>query len=159
MHHIHRVSRHSLHHRASDVSGSVTTMAKRSTLLNMMIYFSSIGGSAAAFGKCLLASRSRVVQNKRLRRNLSSASKSSSAILSAEEYDSRIRNHPLVGKDETVQDPSKPFFPIYYNDVYEVRLPANHRFPMDKYRKVRRLAQTLIASQTAEEQSQVVCGA
>ena len=80
-------------------------------------------------------------------------------MLSAEEYDSRIQNHPLVGEHEKVQDPSKPFFPIYYNDVYEVHLPENHRFPMDKYRKVRRLAQTWIESQSAEEQSQVVCGA
>ena len=27
-------------------------------------------------------------------------------------------------------------FPIYYNDVYEVNLPPNHRFPMAKYRQV-----------------------
>ena len=37
------------------------------------------------------------------------------------------------------------FFPIYYNDVYEVKLPPNHRFPMDKYRRVRELVQSSIA--------------
>ena len=26
---------------------------------------------------------------------------------------------------------------IFYNDVYEVQLPLNHRFPMNKYRIVR----------------------
>jgi acetoin utilization deacetylase AcuC-like enzyme len=34
-----------------------------------------------------------------------------------------------------------PYFPIYYNDVYEVRLPPNHRFPMQKYRQTRDLVQ------------------
>lgn len=34
-----------------------------------------------------------------------------------------------------------PSFHIYYNDVYEVQLPPNHRFPMEKYRKVRQLVQ------------------
>jgi acetoin utilization deacetylase AcuC-like enzyme len=38
----------------------------------------------------------------------------------------------------------KPFFPIYYNDVYEVQLPPNHRFPMEKYRKVRENIQARI---------------
>lgn len=32
-------------------------------------------------------------------------------------------------------------FPIYYNDVYHVPLPKNHRFPMEKYGKVRRMIQ------------------
>lgn len=76
---------------------------------------------------------------------------------SSEYYDSRFRNHPLVGEHEQPQDPSKPFFPIYYNDVYEVILPKNHRFPMEKYRKVRLLAQTWMASQSQEERKHVIC--
>jgi len=36
---------------------------------------------------------------------------------------------------------SRPFFSIFYNDVYEVKLPPNHRFPMEKYRKVRERVQ------------------
>lgn len=35
----------------------------------------------------------------------------------------------------------RPYFRIYYNDVYEVPLPPNHRFPMEKYRKVRLMLQ------------------
>jgi len=80
-----------------------------------------------------------------------------STLAAAEDYDSQIRNHELVGECEQPQDPAKPFFPIYYNDVYEVILPENHRFPMEKYRKVRQLAQTWVASQTAKEQNDVVC--
>ena len=34
---------------------------------------------------------------------------------------------------------SENIFPFYYNDVYTVSLPPNHRFPMDKYKKVVRL--------------------
>jgi len=45
-------------------------------------------------------------------------------------------------------DSSKPYFPIYYNDVYEVILPKGHRFPMEKYRKVRTQIQQLIAEHT-----------
>jgi acetoin utilization deacetylase AcuC-like enzyme len=33
------------------------------------------------------------------------------------------------------------FFRIYYNDVYRVTLPPNHRFPMMKYEKVRKLVE------------------
>jgi hypothetical protein len=77
----------------------------------------------------------------------------------AQEYDSQIRNHPLVGQREQPYDPSRPFFPIFYNDVYEVVLPQNHRFPMQKYGKVRRLAQTWISSLSEKERANVVCGA
>lgn len=30
-----------------------------------------------------------------------------------------------------------PTISLFYNDVYEVELPAGHRFPMEKYRLVR----------------------
>ena len=44
-------------------------------------------------------------------------------------------------------------FRIYYNDVYEVPLPPNHRFPMEKYRLVReRVQQTLMAEQQPQPQ-------
>lgn len=46
----------------------------------------------------------------------------------------------------SVVDLNRPFFPIYYNDVYEVPLPPNHRFPMKKYRQVRKIVQEQIAS-------------
>jgi acetoin utilization deacetylase AcuC-like enzyme len=38
----------------------------------------------------------------------------------------------------------RPWFRIYYNDVYEVHLPPNHRFPMQKYRMVREMLQAKI---------------
>ncbi|KAL7570068.1 hypothetical protein ACA910_017103 [Epithemia clementina (nom. ined.)] len=41
---------------------------------------------------------------------------------------------------------NKSSFIIYYNDVYEVQLPPNHRFPMSKYRQTRELVQTWIAN-------------
>ena len=76
-----------------------------------------------------------------------------------EYYDSRIRNHPLVIQQDKPYDPSRPFFPIYYNDVYEVVLPHNHRFPMQKYGKVRRLVERWISSLSEKERGNVVCGA
>lgn len=39
-----------------------------------------------------------------------------------------------------------PYFPIYYNDVYEVKLPKNHRFPMEKYRQVREMVQQRVST-------------
>lgn len=50
-------------------------------------------------------------------------------------------------------------FPIYYNDVYEVDLPKGHRFPMQKYRKVREKVQsTIIGSRDkGEEKRKVEC--
>jgi acetoin utilization deacetylase AcuC-like enzyme len=44
-------------------------------------------------------------------------------------------------RSATTTEKRRPFFPLYYNDVYEFKLQPNHRFPMDKYRKVRELVQ------------------
>ncbi len=51
-----------------------------------------------------------------------------------------------------------PFFPIYYNDVYEVNLPPGHRFPMGKYREVRKALQSKIEALSQDERSRVNCG-
>lgn len=54
-------------------------------------------------------------------------------------------DHPDV-KESAPQrlNTSRPYFPIFYNDVYEVSLPKGHRFPMKKYRQVReRIQQSL----------------
>ena len=48
------------------------------------------------------------------------------------------------------------FFPIYYNDVYEVDLPKGHRFPMEKYRKVRMALQNKIFA--IDNEQNVKCG-
>jgi acetoin utilization deacetylase AcuC-like enzyme len=48
--------------------------------------------------------------------------------------------------EEAAPKLDQPFYPIYFNDVYQVKLPPNHRFPMEKYRKVRELAQSGIAA-------------
>ncbi|KAL7466826.1 hypothetical protein ACHAXS_008956 [Conticribra weissflogii] len=50
-----------------------------------------------------------------------------------------------------------PFFPIYYNDVYEVDLPPGHRFPMGKYREVRKALQSKIEALSQDERSRVNC--
>jgi hypothetical protein len=49
-----------------------------------------------------------------------------------------------------------PYFPIYYNDVYEVDLPKGHRFPMEKYRRVRLALQDRILS--SNPGYHVICG-
>lgn len=51
-----------------------------------------------------------------------------------------------------------PFFPIYYNDVYEVNLHPGHRFPMGKYREVRMALQSKIDALSQDEQNRVDCG-
>lgn len=43
----------------------------------------------------------------------------------------------------------RPSLTIYYNDVYEVKLPPNHRFPMEKYAKVRRMLQSWVQGSPA----------
>jgi len=51
-----------------------------------------------------------------------------------------------------------PTFRMYYNDVYEVKLPPRHRFPMGKYRKVREQIQELISNLPQEKRESVNCG-
>jgi len=46
-------------------------------------------------------------------------------------------------------------FPIYYNDVYTVPLPKTHRFPMDKYRKVRRKVEESLEALSKEYKDKV----
>jgi acetoin utilization deacetylase AcuC-like enzyme len=55
-------------------------------------------------------------------------------------------HHPDVTLQYQPYDSSKPYFPIYYNDVYEVNLPKGHRFPMKKYRQVRDIVQKKLTS-------------
>ena len=50
------------------------------------------------------------------------------------------------------------YFPIFYNDVFEVDLPTGHRFPMGKYRKVREAVQTKVDSLAEEERGRIHCG-
>jgi acetoin utilization deacetylase AcuC-like enzyme len=57
--------------------------------------------------------------------------------------------------ENTTSKPRRPFFPIYYNDVYEFPLPPNHRFPMDKYGKVRKLVQQLLVDLPLDQQGKV----
>ena len=110
----------------------------------------------AAAEECASQICNRSIHRGRSQRSPYSVLRSMSTLAAAEDYDSQIRNHPLVGALEIPQDPNRPFFPIYYNDVYEVILPDNHRFPMEKYGKVRKLAQTWIASQAEKRRNTIV---
>ena len=53
------------------------------------------------------------------------------------------------------EEKQKPRFRIFYNDVYEVQLPKNHRFPMNKYRQVREMVQQSFRELPEEEQHRV----
>ena len=71
----------------------------------------------------------------------------------------RRRLHSTNTEDESCQHPvDVPFFPIYYNDVYEVDLPPGHRFPMWKYRTVRESIQAKVGGLRDDAQSRVYCG-
>mmetsp|Transcript_42861 Transcript_42861/g.91116 ORF Transcript_42861/g.91116 Transcript_42861/m.91116 type:complete len:468 (+) Transcript_42861:2-1405(+) len=58
-----------------------------------------------------------------------------------------------------VENPTResPYFPVYYNDVYEVDLPPGHRFPMGKYRRVREALQAKVGNLSGEERRRVHC--
>ena len=60
---------------------------------------------------------------------------------SASDLLSRFAPHCDVQDTYPPYNSSKPYFVIYYNDVYEVNLPPGHRFPMEKYRRVRERVQ------------------
>ena len=62
------------------------------------------------------------------------------------------RTSDIVETTAKAVDLFRPFFPIYYNDVYEVPLPPHHRFPMEKYRKVRERVQHAIQTQKQEQE-------
>lgn len=80
-------------------------------------------------------------------------SSSSSLVQMGVESDSR---HEGDYQDDS-DDQRRPFFKIFYNDVYRVSLPANHRFPMEKYRLVREKLQSTIESEVATHGSLVQC--
>lgn len=68
-----------------------------------------------------------------------------------------VRSHTVSPTVLPHAAPERPFFPIYYNDVYEFPLPPNHRFPMDKYRRVRELVQQGISAPANDDKADVDC--
>lgn len=71
----------------------------------------------------------------------------------------RMMYHPPTSDSSDVREEpvDAPYFPIYYNDVYEVDLPPRHRFPMGKYRKVREAFQTKVEKLSEKERAHVHC--
>jgi len=68
-------------------------------------------------------------------------------------------NHSASNEVECIRRPvDAQYFAIYYNDVYEVDLPQDHRFPMEKYRIVREGVQAKIDSLSGDEKGRVRCG-
>ena len=63
-----------------------------------------------------------------------------------------------VDPADTESTRETPSFQLFYNDVYEVKLPPRHRFPMGKYRKVRERVQDLISKLPQENRESVNCG-
>lgn len=53
---------------------------------------------------------------------------------------------------------TKPYYKVYYNDVYRVDLPPKHRFPMEKYAQVRQQVQTTIFDLPDSEKEKINCG-
>jgi hypothetical protein len=66
-----------------------------------------------------------------------------------------MSNAPSVDARVTT---SRPFYQMYYNDVYAVTLPPRHRFPMEKYGQVRRQVQQWVSELSEEERDEVHCG-
>jgi hypothetical protein len=66
-----------------------------------------------------------------------------------------LRSSSTIAKE---YDEIKPFYRLYYNDVYEVKLPPRHRFPMNKYAQVRHKVQQMISELDEEQQNMLDCG-
>ena len=75
----------------------------------------------------------------------SSSSSHNESALSREEQDNESVEN--TSSDRLGSPRRAPFYKIYYNDVYEVKLPPNHRFPMGKYRKTRLVIQDWVDKQ------------
>lgn len=69
----------------------------------------------------------------------------------------RVATAESSGREAPGPKSMVPYFPIYYNDVYEVNLPKNHRFPMEKYRKVREMVQQREATLPTAQRSHLKC--
>lgn len=86
------------------------------------------------------------------------------ALSSRNNINNRRRFHVTYNTSEGSRSRSRhlldaPYFPIYYNDVYEVDLPSGHRFPMWKYRQVREAVQAKVGGlMTDDTESSVHCG-
>ena len=68
------------------------------------------------------------------------------------------RGNDEVTSEKRSKSPRVPKLRLFYNDVYEVKLPPKHRFPMGKYRKVREKVQNKIAKLPQETRDSVDCG-
>jgi len=87
-------------------------------------------------------------------RKVSTLLKDTKRTTSCFEYTNEFQDHPDVKRTApNHREISKPYFPIFYNDVYEVNLPKGHRFPMEKYRKVREIVQQHYDIEEAKELS------
>lgn len=118
----------------------------------LLTTFQQIIRSGNAFVRPSVTQHARVADNccwrpsnvpKRRSRSLSSSA-------SAQEIESVSEEPGFVG--------NRPSFRIYYNDVYEVKLPKGHRFPMNKYRLVRETIQKKITSLPEVQRAKVDCG-
>jgi len=89
--------------------------------------------------------------------SFSSSSSSSSSLQSVEVPPTRTTVLEEENSVSVVED-HRPFFRIYYNDVYEVPLPPKHRFPMKKYVQVRKQIQQWISDLSEDEKNRINCG-
>ena len=80
------------------------------------------------------------------------------ACLLSSSSSSSVEDQTCPTNHSVLHDDGRPFFRIYYNDVYEVELPPRHRFPMKKYAQVRKQIQQWISDLPEEEQRRVNCG-
>lgn len=68
------------------------------------------------------------------------------------------KNEKVEVMDNNPSSRRPPTIRFFYNDVYEVKLPPRHRFPMGKYRQVRNKVQNMISKLPQEQQERVDCG-
>jgi len=67
------------------------------------------------------------------------------------------KNEKVEVMDNNPSSRRPPTIRFFYNDVYEVKLPPRHRFPMGKYRQVRNKVQNMISKLPQEQQERVDC--
>eukprot|EP00550_Attheya_septentrionalis_P010416 CAMPEP_0198282878 /NCGR_PEP_ID=MMETSP1449-20131203/2605_1 /TAXON_ID=420275 /ORGANISM="Attheya septentrionalis, Strain CCMP2084" /LENGTH=438 /DNA_ID=CAMNT_0043979295 /DNA_START=236 /DNA_END=1552 /DNA_ORIENTATION=+ len=104
-----------------------------------------------------ISAQPRVQQQRYCNRNFPSWRRPRGRVRYMTSSSAMIANSDSTSQSINNERQQRPSFTIYYNDVYEVILPPNHRFPMEKYGKVRRRIQNKIDALSPQEKNRISC--
>lgn len=130
-------------------------MIQQNSLTSFFVTSFGIRNGMQKMQHCILTNKGGLY---RLSTRLASPSSPLSSVAkTGEESSNSILKNQLKYNASLPLDLHKPYYKLYYNDVYEVPLPPNHRFPMSKYRKVRERVQEKIQKYSSLQDRDVLC--